>query len=78
MSTVTMNSNVWDMELLAPNVFVSYSLAASTELLAGLILILTLDKVGRRLMGFLSMTFAGIFSLMAIITPQGMCLTVQL
>lgn len=67
------DGNVWNMKLLDPNVFTSFSLAALTELPAGLILVLTLDRLGRRWMGFLSMFMAGLFSFIAIATPDGTC-----
>lgn len=59
------------MKLLHRDVFTSFSIAALTELPAAFIVALFLDKWGRRWMGFTSMIFCGIFSFVAIFTPQG-------
>jgi len=59
------------MKLLDPDVFMSFSLASLTELPAAILLVLFLDKWGRRWMGFLSMFLCGIFSLIALATPPG-------
>lgn len=65
------DGHVWNMKLLDPDVFTSFSLAALTELPAAILLALFLDKWGRRWMGFASMFICGIFSFIAIGTPAG-------
>lgn len=67
------DGHVWNMKLLHPNVFTSFSLAALTELPAAILLALFLDKWGRRWMGFASMIICGIFSFVALATPDGKC-----
>lgn len=65
------DGHVWNMKLLHPDVFTSFSIAAMTELPAAILLALFLDRWGRRWMGFASMFICGIFSLIAIGTPEG-------
>lgn len=65
------DGHVWNMKLLDPDVFTSFSLAALTELPAALLLALFLDRWGRRWMGFASMFICGIFSFIALATPPG-------
>ncbi|XP_011169083.1 carcinine transporter [Solenopsis invicta] len=65
------DGHVWNMKLLDPDVFTSFSLAAMTELPAAILLALFLDRWGRRWMGFASMFICGIFSFIAIGTPPG-------
>lgn len=65
------DGHVWNMKLLHPDVFTSFSLAALTELPAAILLALFLDRWGRRWMGFSSMFVCGIFSFIAIFTPEG-------
>ncbi|XP_015127579.1 organic cation transporter protein isoform X1 [Diachasma alloeum] len=65
------DGHVWNMKLLHPDVFTSFSLAALTELPAALLLALFLDKWGRRWMGFASMFMCGVFSWIALATPEG-------
>ncbi|XP_033336293.2 organic cation transporter protein [Megalopta genalis] len=65
------DGHVWNMKLLDPDVFTSFSLASLTELPAAILLALFLDRWGRRWMGFASMFLCGIFSFIAISTPPG-------
>lgn len=65
------DGHVWNMKLLHPDVFTSFSLASITELPAALILALFLDRWGRRWMGFFSMIICGIFSFIALALPKG-------
>lgn len=65
------DGHVWNMKLLDPDVFTSFSLASMTELPAALLLALFLDRWGRRWMGFASMFICGVFSLVALLTPPG-------
>ncbi|XP_029166153.1 carcinine transporter-like [Nylanderia fulva] len=65
------DGHVWNMKLLDPNVFMSFSIAALTELPAAILLALFLDRWGRRWMGFASMFVCGLFSFFAIATPAG-------
>lgn len=65
------DGHVWNMKLLDPDVFTSFSLAAMTELPAAILLALFLDRWGRRWMGFASMFLCGVFSLIALATPPG-------
>ncbi|KAH0945541.1 hypothetical protein HN011_010348 [Eciton burchellii] len=65
------DGHVWNMKLLDPDVFTSFSLAAMTELPAAILLALFLDRWGRRWMGFASMFTCGVFSLVALATPSG-------
>lgn len=65
------DGHVWNMKLLHPDVFTSFSLAAMTEFPAALLLALFLDRWGRRWMGFASMFLCGVFSLVALATPTG-------
>ncbi|XP_014600495.1 PREDICTED: organic cation transporter protein-like [Polistes canadensis] len=65
------DGHVWNMKLLDPDVFTSFSLASMTELPAAILLALLLDRWGRRWMGFASMFLCGVFSFIAIATPEG-------
>ncbi|KAJ8676292.1 hypothetical protein QAD02_012079 [Eretmocerus hayati] len=65
------DGHVWNMKLLHPDVFTSFSLASMTELPAAIILALFLDRWGRRWMGFFSMIICAIFSFVAIALPKG-------
>ncbi|GAB1867835.1 Solute carrier family 22 member 3 [Camponotus japonicus] len=65
------DGHVWNMKLLHPDVFTSFSIAAMTELPAAILLALFLDRWGRRWMGFASMFLCGIFSFIALATPPG-------
>ncbi|OXU19993.1 hypothetical protein TSAR_013815 [Trichomalopsis sarcophagae] len=65
------DGHVWNMKLLHPDVFTSFSLASITELPAALILAVFLDRWGRRWMGFFSMVICGIFSFVALALPKG-------
>ncbi|KAG6802461.1 carcinine transporter [Apis mellifera caucasica] len=65
------DGHVWNMKLLDPDVFMSFSLASLTELPAAVLLALFLDRWGRRWMGFASMFLCGVFSFVALSTPAG-------
>ncbi|XP_070168667.1 carcinine transporter isoform X2 [Polyergus mexicanus] len=65
------DGHVWNMKLLDPDVFTSFSIAAMTELPAAILLALFLDRWGRRWMGFASMFLCGMFSFIALVTPPG-------
>ncbi|KAK0182421.1 hypothetical protein PV327_000563 [Microctonus hyperodae] len=75
---LTFDGHVWNMKLLHPDVFTSFSIAALTELPAAILLALFLDKWGRRWMGFASMLICGIFSFIALATPEGSITTVAM
>ncbi|KAK0082320.1 hypothetical protein PV325_010684 [Microctonus aethiopoides] len=75
---LTFDGHVWNMKLLHPDVFTSFSIAALTELPAAILLALFLDKWGRRWMGFASMFICGIFSFIALATPEGSITTVAM
>lgn len=75
MIILTFDGHVWNMKLLHPDVFTSFSIAALTELPAAILLALFLDKWGRRWMGFASMFICGIFSFIALATPEGKIIT---
>ncbi|XP_043271471.1 carcinine transporter-like isoform X2 [Venturia canescens] len=62
LTVIVFDGHVYSLKLLQSNVFVSFSLACATELPAGLLLTLTLDRWGRRFCGFLTMAATGIFS----------------
>ncbi|XP_033326805.2 carcinine transporter isoform X1 [Megalopta genalis] len=55
LTVISFDGHVYSLKLLQSSVFVSFSLACSTELPAGLLLTLLLDRWGRRLCGFLSL-----------------------
>lgn len=65
------DGHVWNMKLLDPDVFTSFSLASLTELPAAVLLAIFLDRWGRRWMGFVSMFLCGTFSFIALATPAG-------
>ncbi|XP_058789019.1 organic cation transporter protein-like [Phymastichus coffea] len=65
------DGHVWNMKLLHPDVFTSFSLASISELPAAILLALFLDRWGRRWMGFLSMFMCGVFSFVALGMPIG-------
>ncbi|XP_012268147.2 carcinine transporter-like isoform X2 [Athalia rosae] len=68
---IVFDGHVWNMKLLDPDVFLSFSLAALTELPAAIILAVLLDRWGRRWMSFLSLVLCALFSFVAIATPAG-------
>ncbi|XP_012268091.2 carcinine transporter-like [Athalia rosae] len=68
---VVFDGSVWNMKLLHPDIFTSFSLAALTVLPSSIMLTLFLDKWGRRWMGFFSMLLCGVFSFIALATPTG-------
>ncbi|XP_015590153.1 carcinine transporter [Cephus cinctus] len=58
----TFDGHVYSLKLLQSSVFVSFSLACATELPAGLLLTLILDRWGRRFCGFITMALTGVFT----------------
>ncbi|XP_014217577.1 carcinine transporter-like [Copidosoma floridanum] len=56
------DGHVYSLKLLDSSVFVSFSLACATELPAGLLLALIIDRWGRRFCGFITMSSTALFS----------------
>ena len=59
---IAFDGHVYSLKLLPSSVFVSFSLACSTELPAGLLLTLLLDRWGRRFCGFITLAMTCLFS----------------
>ncbi|XP_033362879.1 carcinine transporter-like isoform X1 [Bombus vosnesenskii] len=60
---ISFDDHVYSLKLIQSSVFVSFSIACATELLAGLLLALLLDRWGRRLCGFLTMAMTCVLSI---------------
>ena len=65
------DGHVYSLKLLDISVFLSFSLACLTELPAGILLVVIMDRLGRRFTGFLTMFLAAIFSLAELIIASG-------
>ncbi|KAG5338132.1 S22A3 protein, partial [Acromyrmex charruanus] len=62
LTVIAFDSHVYSLKLIPSSVFVSFSLACSTELPAGLLLTLLLDRWGRRFCGFITLAMTCLFS----------------
>ncbi|XP_076483272.1 organic cation transporter protein-like isoform X2 [Bombus vancouverensis nearcticus] len=60
---IPFDGHVYSLKLIQSSVFVSFSIACATELPAGLLLALLLDRWGRRLCGFLTMAMTCVLSI---------------
>ncbi|XP_043248758.1 carcinine transporter-like isoform X1 [Colletes gigas] len=60
---ISFDSHVYSLKLIQSSVFVSFSLSCFTELPAGLLLTLLLDRWGRRLCGFLTLAITCVLSI---------------
>ncbi|KOC69918.1 Solute carrier family 22 member 3 [Habropoda laboriosa] len=60
---ISFDGHVYSLKLIQSSVFVSFSIACATELPAGLLLALLLDRWGRRLCGFLTLIITCVFSI---------------
>ncbi|XP_076483491.1 carcinine transporter-like isoform X5 [Bombus vancouverensis nearcticus] len=60
---ISFDGHVYSLKLIQSSVFVSFSIACATELPAGLLLALLLDRWGRRLCGFLTMAMTCVLSI---------------
>lgn len=70
---VVFDGHVYSLKLLPSSVFVSFSLACATELPAGLILAIILDRWGRRFCGFITIGVTVILSSLQIVLTTGNC-----
>jgi len=59
---IAFDGHVYSLKLIPSSVFVSFSLACATELPAGLLLTLLLDRWGRRFCGFITLAMTCLFS----------------
>ncbi|KAH0945542.1 hypothetical protein HN011_010349 [Eciton burchellii] len=62
LTMIAFDGHVYALKLIPTSVFVSFSLACATELPAGLLLTLILDRWGRRFCGFITLAMTGAFS----------------
>ncbi|XP_012276484.1 carcinine transporter [Orussus abietinus] len=67
LTIATFDGHVYSLKLLPDSVFTSFSLACATELPAGVLLTLLLDRWGRRFCGFITMALTGVFSLVTLL-----------
>ncbi|OAD57196.1 Solute carrier family 22 member 3 [Eufriesea mexicana] len=63
LTVISFDGHVYSLKLIQSSVFVSFSLACSTELPAGFLLALVLDRWGRRVCGFLTLSLTCILSI---------------
>ncbi|KAL0102049.1 hypothetical protein PUN28_018534 [Cardiocondyla obscurior] len=63
LTMIAFDGHVYSLKLIPSSVFVSFSLACATELPAGLLLTLLLDRWGRRFCGFITMAMTCFFSI---------------
>ncbi|XP_034173992.1 carcinine transporter-like isoform X1 [Osmia lignaria lignaria] len=63
LTVIAFDGHVYSLKLIQSSVFMSFSVACSTELPAGLLLTLVLDRWGRRLCGFLTLAMTCLFSI---------------
>ncbi|KAK0086580.1 hypothetical protein PV326_005490 [Microctonus aethiopoides] len=70
LTIVCFDGHVYSLKLLPSSVFVSFSLASSTELPAGLLVTLILDRWGRRFCGFLTLAAISCFSFTELYLPS--------
>ncbi|KAF5290612.1 hypothetical protein FQR65_LT01902 [Abscondita terminalis] len=69
--SLVFDGHVRNVGSLGLNVFLTFTVACATELPADTILILTLDRWGRRWLAFGTMVISGIFSILATLVPYG-------
>ncbi|XP_072757437.1 carcinine transporter-like [Anoplolepis gracilipes] len=62
LTVIAFDGHVYSLKLIPSSVFVSFSLACATELPAGLLLTLILDRWGRRFCGFITLAMTCFFS----------------
>lgn len=62
LTVMSFDGHVYALKLIQSSVFVSFSLACATELPAGLLLTLLLDRWGRRFCGFITLAMTCLFS----------------
>ncbi|XP_012245549.1 carcinine transporter isoform X2 [Bombus impatiens] len=62
-TVISFDGHVYSLKLIQSSVFVSFSIACATELPAGLLLALLLDRWGRRLCGFLTLAMTCVLSI---------------
>lgn len=67
---IAFDGHVYSLKLLQSSVFMSFSFACATELPAGLLLTLLLDRWGRRLCGFLSLSVTCVLSIAELMLPS--------
>lgn len=70
MTIICFDGHVYSLKLLQSSVFVSFSLASATELPAGILVTLILDRWGRRFCGFITITGIGICSFAELYLPS--------
>lgn len=70
--SVTFDGHVRNVGALGLDVFITFTVAAFTELPADVMLTYTLDIIGRRWYAFASLVLSGIFSLLATLFPIGL------
>lgn len=68
---IAFDGHVYSLKLLESSVFVSFSLSCATELPAGILLALLLDRWGRRFCGFITMASTTAFSIAELLLPSG-------
>lgn len=69
--SITFDGHVRNVGALGLDVFVTFTIAAATEMPADVLLTFTLDRFGRRWYAFVSMVLSGVFSLLATLFPVG-------
>ncbi|XP_076766325.1 carcinine transporter-like [Xylocopa sonorina] len=67
LTVISFDGHVYSLKLIQSSVFVSFSVACSTELPAGILLTLLLDRWGRRLCGFLTLAMTCLCSIFELI-----------
>ncbi|KZC09852.1 Organic cation transporter protein [Dufourea novaeangliae] len=67
LTVIAFDGHIYSLKLLQSSVFMSFSIACSTELPAGLLLTLLLDRWGRRLCGFLTLAITCLLSIAELI-----------
>lgn len=70
--SLAFDGHVRNVGALGLDVFVTFTIAAATEMPADILLTFTLDHVGRRWYAFASMVLSGIFSLLSTLFPVGL------
>ncbi|XP_076034398.1 solute carrier family 22 member 1-like [Oratosquilla oratoria] len=71
MITIAYDGHTRNVVNLPVDLYLTFTLAAATELPADVFLVLTMDRLGRRWLGFLCMVMCGIFSFVIIAVPAG-------
>lgn len=70
---IAFDGHVYSLKLIQSSVFVSFSLACATELPAGLLLTLLLDRWGRRFCGFITLAMTCLFSFAELLLQSSEC-----